>query len=178
MGKLLHWLATLLGSSEILLHLKMRASGSCCRFVGCTSMMCISRSSKSYRCSIGMRCGDDGGHWSTENSWSCSRTQMIWDLGHGELAVAVRWWATVVINTITLTTAPRSKEYTSPFFSMSIWTLTICHDNVHMLNSMQLSSCDWLDIGGIFAFVLPKNWISSLIGLYEDGFGSHLVFWW
>ncbi len=33
----------------------MIASRSCCRFVGCTSMMRISRSTTSQRCSIGLR---------------------------------------------------------------------------------------------------------------------------
>ncbi len=39
-------------SSEILVHVDMIASRSCCRFVGCTSMMRISRSTTSQRCSI------------------------------------------------------------------------------------------------------------------------------
>ncbi len=42
----------------------MIASRSCCRFVGCTSMMWISRSTTSQRCSIGLRSGDCGGHLS------------------------------------------------------------------------------------------------------------------
>ncbi len=40
----------------------MIAIRSCCRFVGCTSMMWISRSTTSQRCSIGLRSGDCGGH--------------------------------------------------------------------------------------------------------------------
>ncbi len=40
-------------SSEILVHIDMIASRSCCRFVGCTSMMRISRFTTSQRCSIG-----------------------------------------------------------------------------------------------------------------------------
>ncbi len=51
-------------SSEILVHIDMIASHSCCRFVGCTSMMWISRSTTSQRCSIGLRSGDCGGHLS------------------------------------------------------------------------------------------------------------------
>ncbi len=39
-------------SSEILVHIDMITSRSCCRFVGCTSMMRISRSTTSQRCSI------------------------------------------------------------------------------------------------------------------------------
>ncbi|XP_073767358.1 guanine nucleotide-binding protein subunit alpha-14 isoform X2 [Danio rerio] len=62
-------------SSEILLHIDMIASHSCCRFVGCTFMMPISRSTTSQRCSIGLRSGDCGGHLSTVNSLSCSRNQ-------------------------------------------------------------------------------------------------------
>ncbi len=38
-------------SSDISLHIYMTASRSCCRFVGCTSMMWISRSFTSQRCS-------------------------------------------------------------------------------------------------------------------------------
>ncbi len=62
----------------------MIASHSCCRFVGCTSMMWISRSTTSQRCSIGLRSGDCGGHLSKVNSLSCSRNQseMIWALWH------------------------------------------------------------------------------------------------
>ncbi len=54
----------------------MIASRSCCRFVGCTSMMRISRSTTSQRCSIGLRSGDCGGHLSKVNSLSCSRNQL------------------------------------------------------------------------------------------------------
>ncbi len=66
----------------------MIASHSCCRFVGCTSMMWISRSTTSQRCSIGLRSGDCGGHLSKVNSLSCSRNQseMIWALWHGALS--------------------------------------------------------------------------------------------
>ncbi len=58
----------------------MIASRSCCRFVGCTSMMRISRSTTSQRCSIGLRSGDCGSYLSKVNSLSCSRNQseMIW----------------------------------------------------------------------------------------------------
>ncbi len=60
---------------------------SCCRFVGCKSMMLISRSTTSQRCSIGLRSGDCGGYLSKENSLTCSRNQseMIWALWHGAL---------------------------------------------------------------------------------------------
>ncbi len=69
-------------SSEILVHIDMITSRSCCRFVGYTSMMWISRSTTSQRCSIGLRSGDCGGHLSKVNSLSCSRNQseMIWAL--------------------------------------------------------------------------------------------------
>ncbi len=75
-------------SSEILVHIVMIASHSCCRFVVCTSMMRISRSTTSQRCSIGLRSGDCGGHLSKVNSLSCSRNQseMIWALWHGALS--------------------------------------------------------------------------------------------
>ncbi len=69
-------------SSEILVHIDMIASHSCCRFVGCTCMIWISRSTTSQMCSIGLRSGDCGGHLSKVNSLSCSRNQseMIWAL--------------------------------------------------------------------------------------------------
>ncbi len=69
-------------------HIVMIASRSCCRFVGCTSMMWISRSITSQRCSIGLRSGDCGGCLSKVNSLSCSRNQseMIWALWHGALS--------------------------------------------------------------------------------------------
>ncbi len=75
-------------SSEILVHIVMIASHSCCRFVGCTSMMWISRYTTSQRCSIGLRSGDCGGHLSKVNSLSCSRNQseMIWALWHAALS--------------------------------------------------------------------------------------------
>ncbi len=75
-------------SSEILVHIYMIASHSCCRFVGCTSMMWNSRSTTSQRCSVGLRSGDCGGHLSKVNSLSCSRNQseMIWALWHGALS--------------------------------------------------------------------------------------------
>ncbi len=57
-------------SSEILVHIDVIASRSCCRFVGCTSMMWISRSTTSQRCSIRLRSGDCGGHLSKVNSFS------------------------------------------------------------------------------------------------------------
>ncbi len=74
-------------SSELLVHIDMIVSHSCCRFVDCTSMMQISRSTTSQRCSIGLRSGDCGGHLSKVNSMSCSRNQseMIWALWHGAL---------------------------------------------------------------------------------------------
>ncbi len=47
-----------------LVHIDMITSRSCCRFVVCTSMMRISRSTSSQKCSIGLRSGDCGGHLS------------------------------------------------------------------------------------------------------------------
>ncbi len=75
-------------SSEILVHIDMIASHSCCRFAGCTSMMRISRFTTSQRCTIGLRSGDCGGHLSKVNSLSCSRNQseMIWALCYGALS--------------------------------------------------------------------------------------------
>ncbi len=68
-------LSELRDSSEILVHIDMIASHSCCRFVGCTSMMRISRFTTSQSCSIGLRSGDCGSHFSKVNSLSCSRNQ-------------------------------------------------------------------------------------------------------
>ena len=67
-------------SSEILVHIDMIATCSCCRFVGCTSTIQISCSTTSQRCSIGLRSGGCGGHWSTVNSLTCSGNQfeMFW----------------------------------------------------------------------------------------------------
>ncbi len=75
-------------SSEILVHIDMIASHSCCRFLGCTSMMRISRSTTSQRCSIGLRSGDCEGNLSKVNSLSCSRNQseLIWALWHAALS--------------------------------------------------------------------------------------------
>ncbi len=69
-------------------HIVMIASHSCSRFVGCTSMMWISRSTTSQSCSIGLRSGDCGGHLSKVNSLSCSinQSEMIWALWHGALS--------------------------------------------------------------------------------------------
>ncbi len=66
----------------------MIASRSCCRFVVCTSMMWISRSTTSQRCSTGLRSRECGGHLSKVNSLSCSRnlSEMIWALWHGALS--------------------------------------------------------------------------------------------
>ncbi len=57
----------------------MIASCSCCRFVGCTSMMWISCFTTSQRCSIGLRSGDCGGHLSKVNSLSNMFKKPVWD---------------------------------------------------------------------------------------------------
>ncbi len=77
----------------------MIASHSCCRFVDCTSMMWISRSTTSQRCSIGLRSGDCGDHLSKVNSLSCSRNQseMIWALWRCIILLIKGWtWSLVV----------------------------------------------------------------------------------
>ncbi len=76
---------------KILVHIDMIASHSCCRFVGCTSMMWISRSTTSQRCSIGLRSGDYGGHLSKVNSLLCSRNQseMIWGINNIQVGCGV-----------------------------------------------------------------------------------------
>ncbi len=75
-------------SSEVLLHIDMIALRSCYRFVCCTCMMQISRSTTSQRCSIGLRSGDCGGPLSNVNSLSCSwnQSEMIWALWRGALS--------------------------------------------------------------------------------------------
>ncbi len=89
-----------------ILIIGMIASRSCCRFVGCTSVMWISRSTTSQRCSVGLRSGDCGGHLSKVNSLSCSRNQSerIWALWQCIilLEVAIRRWVTVVIMSCSL----------------------------------------------------------------------------
>ncbi len=74
--------------SDILVHIDMIGSCSWCRFVGCSSIMLISRSTTSQWCSTGFRSGDCGGHLSKVNSFSCSRNQseMIWAFWHGALS--------------------------------------------------------------------------------------------
>ncbi len=86
-------------SSEILVHIDMIASRSCSRFVDCTFMMRISRSTTSQRCSIGLRSGDCGGHLSKVNSLSCSRNQseMIWALWHYPAGSSYKKMGTLVI---------------------------------------------------------------------------------
>jgi len=58
-------------SSQVLVHVDMTASRSCCRSVGCTSMMQVSRSTASQSCSFGLRSGDCGDRWSSGNSMWC-----------------------------------------------------------------------------------------------------------
>jgi len=48
----------------MLAHIDRIASWSLWRFVGCTSRARSSRSTTSQRCSIGLRSGDCGGHFS------------------------------------------------------------------------------------------------------------------
>ncbi len=80
-------------SSEILVHINMIASHSCCRFVTCTSMIRIFRSSTSQRRSIGLRSGDCGGHLSKVDSLcSINQSEMIWALWIILLEVAIRRW--------------------------------------------------------------------------------------
>ncbi len=71
-------------NKEILVHIDMIASHSCCRFVGCTSMMWISRSTTSQSCSIGLRSGDCGGHLSkmqtsTPHHYTTTTSLNHWD---------------------------------------------------------------------------------------------------
>ena len=83
-------------SSEILLHIDMIASRSCCRFGGRTCLMQISCSTTSQRCSFGLRSGDCGGHLSTVNSSSCSRNQSemieLYDMLRYPAGSSIRRW--------------------------------------------------------------------------------------
>ncbi len=74
-------------SSEILVHIDMIASCSCYRFVGCTSMMRISRSTTSQRCSIGLRSGDCGGHFSKVSLSHCH----VLETSRVESPFSVQW---------------------------------------------------------------------------------------
>ncbi|XP_073795600.1 mucolipin-3 isoform X6 [Danio rerio] len=82
----------LLSNTNIHSAATLLASHSCCRFVGCTSMMPISRSTTSQSCSIGLSSGDCGGHLSTVNSSSCSRNQSEMTCCVILLEVAIRRW--------------------------------------------------------------------------------------
>ncbi len=71
-------------NKEILVHIDMIASCSFCRFVVCTSMMWISRSTTSQSCSIGLRSGDCGGHLSkmqtsTPHHYTTNTSLNHWD---------------------------------------------------------------------------------------------------
>lgn len=58
------------------------------RYVSCTSMIWLSCSNTSWRCTIGLRSGGSGGHLTTVNALSCWRNQfeIIWVLWHGVLS--------------------------------------------------------------------------------------------
>lgn len=58
--------------SKILLRIDNVVSNSCFGFVGCTSLMWISRSATFQGCSAGWRSGDSGGYLSTMNSLTSS----------------------------------------------------------------------------------------------------------
>lgn len=47
-------------SSEIVVHIDVIESHSCCKFISCTSVMMISHLTTSQRCSAGVKCGDCG----------------------------------------------------------------------------------------------------------------------
>lgn len=71
-------------SSESLVYVGMITLCSRCRFVHCMSMMPISCSALSQKCSIGSGCSVCGRCSCTENSVSCSRNQfnVVWRLWH------------------------------------------------------------------------------------------------
>ncbi len=112
----------------------MIASRSICRFVGCTSMMWISRSTTSQRCSIGLRSGDCGGHLSKVNSLSCSRNQseMIWALWHGALSCwkYIRRCYTVVIKGWTWSATILRQAVVFKRYSIGIKWPKVCQENI------------------------------------------------
>lgn len=63
-------------SSEVLVHVDVLASHSCCSFVSFSYMMWISYYTTAQRGSAGLRSGDCGGHSSTLILSSCSRNQL------------------------------------------------------------------------------------------------------
>ncbi len=112
----------------------MIASRSSCRFVVCTSMMWISRSTASQRCSIGLRSGDCGGYLSKVNSLSCSRNQseMIWALWHGALSCwkYIRRWYTVVIKGWTWSATILRKTVVFKRCTIGTKGLKVCQENI------------------------------------------------
>ncbi len=82
-------------SSEIWVHIDMIASHSCCRFVSCTFMMRISRSTTSQRCSIGLWSGDCGGQLSE----SVNTTVFLWLSGRALRFQRKRLWVQFTGNT-------------------------------------------------------------------------------
>ncbi len=80
----------------MLVHIDMIASQSCCRFVSCTSMMQISSSTTSQKCSIGLRFGDCGDHLSKVNSFHVQEASLRWfelcDMVHYPAGSSIRQW--------------------------------------------------------------------------------------
>ncbi len=143
--------------SEILVHIVMIASRSCCRFVVCTSMMWISRSTTSQRCSIGLRSGDCGGHFSKVNSLSCSRNQseMIWALCIILLEVSEDWY-TVVIKGWTWSATIQQKFW--------LWEIETCQTRQRFSNLLLSSFGD------------PVWIVSSVCCSYLTGAAPGVVF--
>ncbi len=87
-------------SSEILVHIVMIASHSCCRFVVCTSMMWISCSTTSQRCSIDWDLVTVEAIWVKWTHCHVQETSLRWfELCDGALSCwkYIRRWYTVVI---------------------------------------------------------------------------------
>lgn len=87
-------------SSEMLVQADMTASCSCCSFVGCTSMMRISRSTTSQRYSIGLKYGNCGGHLSTVYPLLYSRNQL--DLSYAMWDGVLSSWKQTLIDVYTI----------------------------------------------------------------------------
>ncbi len=135
----------------------MIASRSCCRFVGCTSMMQISRSTTSQRCSIGLRSGDCGGHLSKVNIVMFKKP--VWDYLSFVtwciilLEVASEDGYTVVIKGWTWSTTILRKTVAFKRCSIGTKGPKLCQENIPPHHYTTTSLNRWDKAGWIHAFM-------------------------